>query len=98
MCIRDRLVGGLFQVVLGALPLVTDYLDLLVHLVDLLPRPLCVGALGTDRGSGEGASGQREYADQNRYGYEERGELSFNKAVHGLLMGQRGRKQRARLS
>jgi hypothetical protein len=62
-----------------------------VHLIDLILRPLSRGALGVDGGIGPRASGQHKKTGYRRYDDEEYYELSFSKAVHGLLTDSENR-------
>jgi hypothetical protein len=74
-----------------ALPLVPDLLELYIHLIDLIHRPLRFGALGGDGWIGSRASGQHKKTGYRRYRDKECYELSFSKAVHGLLTDSENR-------
>jgi hypothetical protein len=65
-----------------------------IHLIDLIQRLLSLSALGVDRGIGSRASGQHEKTGYRRYRDKEYNELSFSKAVHGLLTDSENRTDR----
>jgi hypothetical protein len=49
-----------------ALPSVSDLLELHIHLIDLIHRPLRIGALGADGWDGSRASGQHKKTGYRR--------------------------------